>query len=67
MKPIPISVTDAARNFSDCIHRVRYQGMTFILEKNGVAVARIVPEPGAMEPKSEIRKERAERRRVSSR
>ena len=43
MKMVSISVTDAARNFSDCINRVRYQGMTFILEKNGVPVARIVP------------------------
>lgn len=39
-----ISVTEAARNFSDCINRARYQGTTFVLHKNGVAVARIVPE-----------------------
>lgn len=39
-----ISVTEAARNFSDCINRARYQGVTFILQKNGVPVARIVPE-----------------------
>jgi prevent-host-death family protein len=39
-----ISVTEAARNFSDCVNRVRYQGMTFVLLKNGVPVARIVPE-----------------------
>jgi prevent-host-death family protein len=38
-----ISVTVAARKFSDCINRVRYQGMSFLLEKNGVPVARIVP------------------------
>lgn len=38
-----ISVTEAARNFADCINRVRYQGMSFILEKNGEPVARIVP------------------------
>jgi antitoxin (DNA-binding transcriptional repressor) of toxin-antitoxin stability system len=38
-----ISVTEAARNFSDCINRVHYQGTTFILHKNGSAVARIVP------------------------
>ena len=44
MKERVISVTDAARNFADCINRVRYQGMTFVLHKNGVAVARIVPE-----------------------
>ena len=39
-----ISVTEAARNFADCVNRVRYQGMTFVLHKNGVPVARIVPE-----------------------
>jgi prevent-host-death family protein len=38
-----ISVTEAARNFSDCINRARYQGTTFVLLKNGVPVARIVP------------------------
>jgi antitoxin (DNA-binding transcriptional repressor) of toxin-antitoxin stability system len=40
-----ISVTEAARNFADCINRAHYQGATFILHKNGVPVARIVPEP----------------------
>jgi len=44
MREESISVTEAARNFSDCINRVRYQGTTFILHKNGVPVARIVPE-----------------------
>jgi antitoxin (DNA-binding transcriptional repressor) of toxin-antitoxin stability system len=39
-----ISVTEAARNFSDCVNRVRYQGTTFVLQKNGATVARIVPE-----------------------
>jgi prevent-host-death family protein len=43
MSETSISVTDAARNFSDCINRVRYRGTSFILEKNGVPVARIVP------------------------
>ena len=38
-----ISVTEAARNFADCVNRVRYQGTTFVLHKNGVPVARIVP------------------------
>ncbi len=38
-----ISVTEAARNFSDCISRVRYQQMSFVLVKNGKAVARLVP------------------------
>jgi prevent-host-death family protein len=39
-----MSVTEASRNFADCINRVRYQGVTFILHRNGVPVARIVPE-----------------------
>jgi prevent-host-death family protein len=39
-----ITVTEAARNFADCVNRVRYQGTTFVLHKNGVPVARIVPE-----------------------
>jgi prevent-host-death family protein len=45
MAAIEISVTEASRNFSDCINRVRYRGVSFVLMKNGVAVARIVPEP----------------------
>ena len=44
MKKIPISVTDAARNFAECVNRVRYQNMTFVLLKNGTPVARLVPE-----------------------
>jgi antitoxin (DNA-binding transcriptional repressor) of toxin-antitoxin stability system len=43
MRIVPISVTEASRNFADCINRARYQGTTFILHKSGVAVARIVP------------------------
>lgn len=43
MKETPISVTLAARKFADCVSLVRYQGMSFLLEKNGVPVARIVP------------------------
>lgn len=39
-----ITVTDAARNFADCLNRARYQGTTFVLHKNGVPIARIVPE-----------------------
>jgi antitoxin (DNA-binding transcriptional repressor) of toxin-antitoxin stability system len=43
MEIVTVSVTEASRNFADCVNRARYQGTTFILEKNGVAVARIVP------------------------
>lgn len=44
MKKQIISVTEAARNFADCVNRVRYQGMTFVLVKNGLPVARLVPD-----------------------
>jgi antitoxin (DNA-binding transcriptional repressor) of toxin-antitoxin stability system len=44
VKKTPISVTDAARNFADCVNRVHYQNVTFVLLKNGVPVARLVPE-----------------------
>jgi prevent-host-death family protein len=43
MQELTISVTQAARRFADCINRVRYQGASFVLQKNGVPVARIVP------------------------
>jgi len=62
MKTIAMSVTEAARNFSDCINRVRYQGVTFVLHKNGIPVARIVPEPGPGQNGSEERKERVVKR-----
>jgi prevent-host-death family protein len=39
----PISVTDASRNFADCVNRVRYQNASFVLLKNGLPVARLVP------------------------
>jgi len=39
-----ISVTDAARNFADCVNRAHYQNVTFVLLKNGVPVARLVPD-----------------------
>jgi len=38
-----ISVTDASRNFADCVNRARYQKMTFVLLKNGVPVAQLSP------------------------
>jgi antitoxin (DNA-binding transcriptional repressor) of toxin-antitoxin stability system len=47
---IPISVTEASRNFSDCVNRARYQGTSFILHKGSTPVARIVPE--AQKPKT---------------
>jgi antitoxin (DNA-binding transcriptional repressor) of toxin-antitoxin stability system len=44
MKMATITVTEAARNFADCLGRVRYQKTTFVLVKNGRAIARLVPE-----------------------
>lgn len=38
-----ITVTEAARNFADCVNRAHYQGVSFVLHKNGEPVARIVP------------------------
>jgi hypothetical protein len=37
-----ITVTEAARNFADCVNRVHYQNMTFVLLKNGSPFARLV-------------------------
>jgi antitoxin (DNA-binding transcriptional repressor) of toxin-antitoxin stability system len=39
-----ISVTEAARNFADCVNRAYYQNVTFVLERNGSPVARLVPD-----------------------
>ena len=43
MRKTKITVTEASRNFADCVNRARYQNATFVLVKNGEAVARIVP------------------------
>jgi antitoxin (DNA-binding transcriptional repressor) of toxin-antitoxin stability system len=39
-----ITVTEAARNFADCVNRAHYQNVTFVLLKGGSPVARIVPD-----------------------
>jgi antitoxin (DNA-binding transcriptional repressor) of toxin-antitoxin stability system len=44
MRKRTISVTDAARNFADCVNRVHYQNVTFVLLKNGSPVARLSPD-----------------------
>jgi hypothetical protein len=44
MKKRFISVTEAARNFADCVNRAHYQNVTFVLLKNGTAFARLVPD-----------------------
>jgi hypothetical protein len=44
MRKTAISVTDAARNFADCVNRAHYQNVTFVLLKNGLPVARLGPD-----------------------
>ena len=44
MKKKLISVTEAARNFADCVNRAHYQNITFVLLKNGSPVARLMPD-----------------------
>ncbi|MGE3309244.1 MAG: type II toxin-antitoxin system Phd/YefM family antitoxin [Limisphaerales bacterium] len=44
MKELTITVTEAARNFADCVNRAHYQNTTFVLLKNGKPVARIGPD-----------------------
>jgi len=41
-----ITVTEAARNFADCVNRAHYQNVTFVLLKNGVPFARLTPARG---------------------
>lgn len=44
MKAITITVTEAARNFADCVNRAHYQNTSFVLLKNGRPFARIEPD-----------------------
>ena len=44
MRKTSISVTDAARNFADCVNRAHYQNVTFVLLKNGLPFACLAPE-----------------------
>ena len=44
MKETTITVTEAARNFSDCVNRAHYQNTSFLLMKNGRPFARIEPD-----------------------
>lgn len=44
MKKTTITVTEAARNFADCVNRVHYQNVSFVLVKNGEPFARLVPD-----------------------
>jgi antitoxin (DNA-binding transcriptional repressor) of toxin-antitoxin stability system len=44
MKRKAISVTEAARNFADCVNRVHYQNLTYVLLRNGAPFARLIPD-----------------------
>jgi hypothetical protein len=44
MKKLTITVTEAARNFADCVNRAHYQNTSFVLLRNGRPVARIEPD-----------------------
>lgn len=44
MKETTITVTEAARNFADCVNRAHYQRTTFVLLKNGKPFARLEPD-----------------------
>ena len=44
MKTATITVTEATRNFADCIDRAHKQNMTYVLLKNGVPYARLLPD-----------------------
>ena len=39
-------MTDASRNFADCVSPVHYQKQSFVLMKNGKPLARLIPETG---------------------
>src|SRR6266849_5110063 len=38
-----ISATALARRLGDVLGRIRYRGESFVIERNGVAVARLIP------------------------
>lgn len=40
---IRVSATELARNLGDVLGRIRYRGESFLVERNGEPVARVVP------------------------
>jgi antitoxin (DNA-binding transcriptional repressor) of toxin-antitoxin stability system len=38
-----LSATEAARNFSELLNRVRYRGERFVIERGGVAIGELRP------------------------
>jgi antitoxin (DNA-binding transcriptional repressor) of toxin-antitoxin stability system len=47
-----ITATALARQLGDVLGRIRYRGDSFVVERNGVAIARIVPV--AKEPRRKL-------------
>lgn len=45
-----ITATEAARNFSDLLNRVRHGGESFLVVRNGEAICRIEPAGAAVRP-----------------
>ena len=41
-----ISATELSRRLGDILGRVRYRGDSFVIERNGDQIARLVPLPG---------------------
>ncbi len=41
--PRKLSATEAARNFSEILNRVKYRGESFIIERNGEAIGKLRP------------------------
>jgi len=44
VKETTITIAEAARDFPDCVERAHSENRTFIVVKNGVPLARVVPE-----------------------
>lgn len=53
-KPRVLSVTEAARNFSNLVNRVFSRGESAVLIRNGVAVVRVVPPEPVSVPACEL-------------
>jgi prevent-host-death family protein len=49
-----LTVTEAARNFSDLVNRVYYRGESAILTRNGIPVAYLTPPAPLTRPAGEL-------------
>lgn len=54
--PETISVTEAARHFSDVINRVYYQGQSYLLIRSGSVVAQITAAPSPLTSQDLLRR-----------